>query len=155
MEKTPLKKTPLKMVSIGQVAARTGLAVSAVRFYEDKGLVRPERNRGGQRRYLPGDVRRLSFVVAAQRLGLSLTDIKEALDTLPDGRAPTKADWTRLSKAIHARLERQIARLKRLQDSLDGCMGCGCLSLETCQLYNRDDRAGARGPGPQFVLGED
>jgi MerR family redox-sensitive transcriptional activator SoxR len=139
-------------LSIGEVAARTGLSVSAIRFYQEKDLVRPGRNAGGQRRFSRADLRRLSFVVAAQRLGLSLTEIKEALDTLPNGRAPTKADWTRLATRIRARLDAQIGMLQRLQSKLDGCLGCGCLSLETCALYNPEDRAGAAGPGPRFVL---
>lgn len=141
-------------LSIGEVAARTGLSVSAIRFYQDRRLVRPDRNSGGQRRFSRADLRRLSFVVAAQRLGLSLTEIREALDTLPDGRAPTKADWTRLATGIKARLDARIVMLHRLQSKLDGCLGCGCLSLETCALYNPDDRAAAAGPGPRFVLDE-
>jgi MerR family redox-sensitive transcriptional activator SoxR len=139
-------------LSIGEVAARTGLSVSAIRFYQEKDLVRPDRNAGGQRRFSRADLRRLSFVVAAQRLGLSLTDIKDALDTLPNGRAPTKADWTRLATRIRARLEAQVNMLQRLQAKLDGCLGCGCLSLETCALYNPGDRAASAGPGPRFVL---
>lgn len=139
-------------LSIGEVAARTGLSISAIRFYQDKDLVRPDRNAGGQRRFSRADLRRLSFVVAAQRLGLSLTDIKAALDTLPNGRAPTKADWTMLATRIQAQLEAQIGMIQRLQARLDGCLGCGCLSLEACALYNPDDGAAAAGPGPRFVL---
>lgn len=147
--------TKLKLfLSIGKVAARTGLSISSIRFYQEKQLVQPDRNAGGQRRFSRADLRRLSFVVAAQRLGLSLTEIKDALDTLPNGRAPTKADWTRLATHIKARLEAQIGMLQRLQSRLDGCLGCGCLSLKTCALYNPDDRAAAAGPGPRFVLGE-
>jgi len=143
-----LKRT----LSIGDIADRTGLSVSAVRFYEDKGLVAPERNAGGQRRYTRADLRRLSFVMAAQRLGLSLTAIAEAMSALPADRAPSKADWTRVATDIEARLEAQISMLQALRDKLDGCIGCGCLSLETCALYNADDRAAAAGPGPRFIL---
>jgi MerR family redox-sensitive transcriptional activator SoxR len=146
-----LKRT----LSIGDIAQRTGLSVSAVRFYEDKGLVAPERNAGGQRRYTRADLRRLSFVMAAQRLGLSLTAIAEAMSALPADRAPSKADWTRVATGIEARLEAQIAMLQALRDKLDGCIGCGCLSLETCALYNADDRAAAAGPGPRFILPAD
>lgn len=141
-----------RTLSIGAIARRTGLSVSAIRFYEDKGLVTPERNPGGQRRYTRADLRRLSFVTAAQRLGLSLSDIREALDALPAGQAPTKQDWTRVAVKIDARLDAQIAMLQNLKTRLDGCIGCGCLSLETCALYNPDDRAGAAGPGPRFVF---
>lgn len=141
--------------SIGDIAARTGLSVSAIRFYEDKGLVTPERNAGGQRRYSRVDLRRLSFVMAAQRLGLSLGDIRTALDTLPAGQAPAKRDWTRVAVAIEARLNAQISMLQNLRDRLDGCIGCGCLSLETCALYNPDDRAAASGPGPRFIFQDD
>jgi len=143
-----LKRT----LSIGGVASRTGLSVSAIRFYEDKGLVSPERNAGGQRRYTRADLRRLSFVMAAQRLGLSLIDIRAALKALPPDRAPTRRDWTGVAKQIEARLTAQIAMLEALRDKLDGCIGCGCLSLETCALYNPDDRAGAAGPGPRFIV---
>lgn len=146
-----LKRT----LSIGDVAARTGLSVSAIRFYEDKGLVSPERNAGGQRRYTRADLRRLSFVMAAQRLGLSLVDIAAALQALPADRAPSKADWKRVATGIEARLEAQIAMLQALRDKLDGCIGCGCLSLETCALYNPEDRAGAAGSGPRFIFVEE
>ena len=146
-----LKRT----LSIGDVAARTGLSVSAIRFYEDKGLVSPERNAGGQRRYTRVDLRRLSFVMAAQRLGLTLTDIAGALSALPPDRAPSRADWARVARGIETRLEAQIAMLQALRDKLDGCIGCGCLSLETCALYNPDDCAGAAGPGPRFVFQND
>jgi MerR family redox-sensitive transcriptional activator SoxR len=141
-----------RTLSIGDVARRTGMSVSAIRFYEDKGLVSPERNAGGQRRYTRPDLRRLSFVMAAQRLGLSLSEIRAALDTLPAGQAPTKKDWTRVAVKIEARLDAQIAMLQNLRDKLDGCIGCGCLSLDACALYNSDDRAGAAGPGPRFIF---
>ena len=146
---------PKRMLSIGDIAARTGLSVSAIRFYEEKGLVAPERNAGGQRRYTRADLRRLSFIMAAQRLGLSLTDIAAAMSALPADRAPSKADWARVAAGIEARLEAQITMLQALRDKLDGCIGCGCLSLETCALYNADDRAAAAGPGPRFILPPD
>jgi MerR family redox-sensitive transcriptional activator SoxR len=142
-------------LSIGDMAARTGLSVSAIRFYEDKGLVTPERNAGGQRRYTRADLRRLSFIMAAQRLGLSLTDIAAALESLPADRAPSKADWAKVATGIEARLDAQIAMLQALREKLGGCIGCGCLSLETCTLYNPDDRAGAVGPGPRFIFQDD
>lgn len=141
-----------RTLSIGDVATRTGMSVSAIRFYEEKGLVSPERNAGGQRRYTRPDLRRLSFVMAAQRLGLSLSDIAAALATLPAGHAPTKQDWTRVAVKIEARLDAQIAMLQNLKAKLSGCIGCGCLSLETCSLYNPDDRARLAGPGPRFIL---
>jgi MerR family redox-sensitive transcriptional activator SoxR len=128
------------------------MSVSAIRFYEAKGLVTPERNAGGQRRYTRPDLRRLSFVMAAQRLGLSLTDIGAALATLPAGQAPTKQDWTRVAVQIESRLDAQIAMVQNLKTRLSGCIGCGCLSLETCALYNPDDRARLAGPGPRFIF---
>lgn len=139
-------------LTIGEMARRTGLSVSAIRFYEDKGLVAPDRNAGGQRRYTRADLRRLSFVMAAQRLGLSLSDIRRALDGLPADGAPSRKDWSRVAAKIEARLTAQIAMLENLRAKLDSCIGCGCLSLETCALYNPGDAAGARGPGPRFVF---
>jgi len=143
-----------RTLSIGQVAQRTGLAVSAIRFYEDRGLVQPERNAGGQRRFLRSDLRRLSFVLIAQKLGFTLTEITGLLADLPFDRALTKADWARMSADFRQTLDERIAMMERLRDRLDGCIGCGCLSLETCSLYNDGDHAAARGPGAQFVLGE-
>lgn len=141
-------------LSIGDVARRTGLSVSAIRFYEARGLVQPDRNQGGQRRFEKSDIRRLSFIQISQRLGLTLEDIGSALQSLPDGRTPTKRDWEKLSRAIRGSLDERIAMLTRLRNRLDGCIGCGCLSLKTCALYNPDDEAGAKGPGPRFVLGD-
>ena len=138
--------------SIGDLARRTGLSVSAIRFYETRGLVSPDRNSGGQRRFEPSDIRRLSFVLIAQKLGLSLEEISAALASLPQNRTPTKRDWEKLSKAIRSTLDARIAMMTRLRDRLDGCIGCGCLSLKTCALYNPDDMAGERGAGPRFVL---
>ena len=142
------------LLTIGDVAARTGLAVSAIRFYEDKGLVEPIRSAGGQRRFLRADIRRLSFILIAQQLGLSIGEIGALLKELPQGRTPTKADWTRISRAIRGRIDARIAELERTRDRLDGCIGCGCLSLKNCALYNPDDRAAAKGPGPRLVIEE-
>ncbi|WP_158969041.1 redox-sensitive transcriptional activator SoxR [Chachezhania sediminis] len=139
---------------IGALAARTGLAVSAIRFYEAQGLIRPWRNAGGQRRFQRADIRRLSFVMVAQRVGLSLPEIRAVLQTLPGGRTPTKADWDRMAAAFRAHLDARIAELELLRDNLDGCIGCGCLSLPTCALHNPKDRMGARGAGPRFLLGD-
>lgn len=139
-------------LSIGRLAERTGLAVSAIRYYEAQGLIAPWRNGGGQRRFHRADIRRLSFVMVAQQFGFSLTEIKALLDGLPGNRTPTRADWTRISKAFRARLDQRIATLERLRDKLDGCIGCGCLSLPKCQLYNPGDRAASRGTGPRFVV---
>lgn len=138
--------------SIGDLARRTGLSVSAIRFYETRRLVRPYRNKGGQRRFEPSDIRRLSFVLIAQKLGLTLEEISAALASLPEERTPTKKDWERLSKAMRSTLDERIAMMTRLRDRLDGCIGCGCLSLKNCAIYNPGDEAGARGAGPRFVI---
>lgn len=140
------------LLSIGDLAARTGLSVSAIRFYEEKGLVHPLRSAGGQRRFLRSDIRRLSFVLIAQQLGLSIGEIAAQLVKLPEGRAPTQRDWTRISNAIRGTIDARIAELERTRARLDGCIGCGCLSLKKCQLYNPEDRAGLRGPGPRYLL---
>ena len=139
---------------IGVIAERTGLAVSAIRFYEDAGLIRPDRNAGGQRRFLRSDIRRLSFIRIAQGLGFSLAEIRAALASLPEGRTPTKADWSRLSRRFRRVLDARIAQMETLRDKLDGCIGCGCLSLKTCALYNPDDRAAGAGAGPRYLLGD-
>lgn len=141
-------------LSIGQIASRTGLSVSAIRFYETRGLVTPIRNTGGQRRYMPSDIRRLSFVLIAQQLGFPLGEICERLRGLPEGRTPTKQDWARISRAFHQALQERIAILIRMRDRLDGCIGCGCLSLAKCALYNPDDRARRLGAGPRYLLGD-
>jgi MerR family redox-sensitive transcriptional activator SoxR len=142
------------LLTIGELARRTGLSVSAIRFYEAKGLLSPIRTGGNQRRFLRSDIRRLSFGLVAQRLGLSLSEIEAELARLPMGRAPTKEDWQQVSARIRARLDERIALLQRTRDRLDGCIGCGCLSLENCTLYNPEDRAGALGPGPRYLLAE-
>lgn len=139
---------------IGEVARRTGLSVSAIRFYEERGLVTAGRNSGGQRRFARSDIRRLSFVMIAQTMGFSIERIAQALSSLPDHRAPTKAEWAKMADEFREDLNERIATLVRLRDKLDGCIGCGCLSLEDCELYNADDRAGTTGSGPRFVLAE-
>jgi MerR family redox-sensitive transcriptional activator SoxR len=141
-------------LTIGQLSARTGLAVSAIRYYETQGLVSPWRNAGGQRRFDRGDLRRLSFVMIAQQLGFTLPQIRAELDHLPKQRTPTRADWARISKGFRAALDARIEALTRLRDGLDGCIGCGCLSLKTCQLHNHADRAAQKGPGPRYLMGD-
>ena len=139
------------VLTIGQLAARTGLSVSAIRFYEEKGLVHPVRNAGNQRRYLRADIRRLSFVLIAQQLGFTVREIAEELAALPKDRAPSLADWQRSSTRFLAEVDRRIASLQRLRDNLDGCIGCGCLSLDKCALYNPRDAAAELGPGPRVL----
>jgi len=138
-------------LTIGEVSARAGVATSALRYYEDQGLIHAERTTGNQRRYSRATLRRVAFIRSAQRVGLSLEEIAEALATLPEGRTPTRADWARLSRSWRPRIDAQIERLERLRDKLDGCIGCGCLSLRTCALNNSDDRAASRGPGAVFL----
>ncbi len=141
----------MKHLSIGEVAARTGLAPSAIRFYEDKGLIAATRGPGGQRQFERSDIRRLSFVMIAQRVGLTLDEIRAALDSLPAGRTPNENDWTDLAARWRPLLDERIAVLERLRDRLDACLGCGCLSLRTCALANTDDILGADGPGPRYI----
>ncbi|MCK8464133.1 redox-sensitive transcriptional activator SoxR [Aliiroseovarius sp. S1339] len=141
-------------ISIGTLANRTGLAVSAIRYYETQGLVAPERNAGGQRRFLRSDIRRLSFVMIAQKFGFTLDHIREVLSRLPQGRTPTAKDWTDISQDFRAELDEQIEALTRLRNKLDGCIGCGCLSLDRCALYNPDDVAAEKGAGPRYLMGD-
>ncbi len=141
-------------ISIGQLADRTGLAVSAIRYYETQGLVSPERNAGGQRRFLRSDIRRLSFVQIAQQFGFSIGQIRETFEALPDGRTPTKADWTKISRSFRTELDERIETLTNLRNKLDGCIGCGCMSLKSCELYNLQDRAGKLGSGPRYLMGD-
>ena len=145
--------TSSPLLTIGEVARRTGLSVSAIRFYEERGLVSAIRTGGNQRRFLRSDIRRLSFALVAQRLGLSLAEVEAELAALPQGRAPTQGDWEAISRRLRARLDERIRMLERTRDLLDGCIGCGCLSLERCALYNPADRAARAGPGPRFLLG--
>ncbi len=138
---------PAGEMTIGEVAARSGVAVSALHFYESKGLIRSGRTAGNQRRYARDVLRRIVVIKVAQRTGIPLASIRDALSALPDGRTPTAADWSRLSRRWHAELDARIARLTRLRDHLDGCIGCGCLSLKQCPLRNPDDRMAGFGPG--------
>ena len=141
-------------LSIGALAARTGLAVSAIRYYEAQGLIAPWRNAGGQRRFERADIRRLSFVMIAQQFDFSLPEIAGLLDQLPNQRTPTPKDWAAISKTFRTRLDARIETLQTLRDNLDGCIGCGCLSLPKCKLYNPDDRAKAKGAGPRYLMGD-
>ena len=141
-------------LSIGELAARAGLAHSALRFYETQGLITSTRTDGGQRRYHRDVLRRVAFVRVAQRVGLSLDEIRDALATLPSSRTPNKADWARLSQAWRPRLDEQIAVLEGLRDELTECIGCGCLSFRACALYNPGDAASQLGTGPRYLLGD-
>ena len=136
-------------LTIGDLADRTGLAVSAIRFYETHDIVKPLRNKGGHRRYGRADIRRLSFVMAAQTLGFPLSEIADHLRALPDHKAPTKADWTRIGKSFRRKVDARIGALEELRDKLDGCIGCGCLSLKSCALYNPKDVKSQEGTGPR------
>ena len=141
------------ILPIGVLAQRTGLAVSAIRFYEEKGLITALRTSGNQRRFLRSDIRRLSFILIAQKLGLGLVEIEVELATLPQGRTPSQSDWQRISRSMRVQLDAKIQLLTRTRAKLEECIGCGCLSLQRCHLYNRDDRAGTAGTGPRYVLG--
>jgi len=140
-------------IPIGTLAARTGVAVSAIRFYEEKGLLASLRTSGNQRRFLRSDIRRVSFILIAQKLGLGLDEIEKELATLPHGRTPTLFDWQRISRSMRVAIDDRIKLLTRTRNQLDQCIGCGCLSLDRCRLYNKDDRMGAAGAGPRLVLG--
>jgi redox-sensitive transcriptional activator SoxR len=144
--------TSMTLISIGEVAERTGLAVSAIRYYEAEGLISARRSGGGRRLFLRSDIRRLSFIMIAQKLGFTLEEIRRELDSLPLERTPTKADWTRIAESFRVRLDQRIGMLMRLRDNLDGCIGCGCLSLDHCGLYNPDDQLARRGAGPRIVI---
>jgi MerR family redox-sensitive transcriptional activator SoxR len=147
--------TQIALLTIGELARRTGLSVSAIRYYEARGLVNAIRTSGNQRRFLRSDIRRLSFALIAQKLGLSLVEIEAELATLPAGRPPSLADWQAVSRRIRTALDARIAMLQRTRDRLDGCIGCGCLSLERCALYNPGDRAARAGAGPRFLVGDE
>ncbi|MEN9925720.1 MAG: redox-sensitive transcriptional activator SoxR [Pseudomonadota bacterium] len=140
------------LVPIGELARRTGLAVSAIRFYEEKGLIQALRTTGNQRRFLRSDIRRLSFILIAQRLGLGLVEIEAELSKLPQGRTPSLADWQKISRSMRVAIDAKIQLLTKARAKLEECIGCGCLSLERCRMNNRDDRAGVAGTGPRFVL---
>lgn len=139
-------------LSIGELAQRSGVATSALRYYESLGLISSERTVGNQRRYERAMLRRVAFIRIAQQVGVSLDEIKDALASLPEGRVPTKRDWERLSRRWRAELDERIAVLTRLRENLTGCIGCGCLSLGRCALYNPGDELAAEGPGPRRVL---
>jgi MerR family redox-sensitive transcriptional activator SoxR len=140
-----------QLLGIGEVAARSGVSVPAVRYYETRGLLTSVRDGGNRRRYPRSVLRRLAFVSAAQRVGLSLEEIAASLAELPAGRTPTRSDWTRLSRSWRARVDARIAELERLREDLDGCIGCGCLSLRRCALYNAGDAARTEGSGSRWV----
>lgn len=143
------------LLTIGQLAMRSGVATSALRFYEARGLIRSDRNDGNHRRYARSTLRRIAFIRAAQELGLSLEDVKTALRRLPDDRTPSRRDWQALSRAWRARLDARITDLERLRDDLTDCIGCGCLSLRRCRLFNRDDSAARLGSGARYLLGDE
>jgi MerR family transcriptional regulator, redox-sensitive transcriptional activator SoxR len=141
-------------LTIGEVSRRSGVAASALRFYEERGLIASERSGSGHRRYARPVLRRIAFIVFAQKIGLTLQEIGAELAMLPTDRAPTRADWERLSSGWTARIDRRIAELERLRHSLTECIGCGCLSLERCALANPGDRAAELGPGPRYWVGD-
>lgn len=142
------------LMTIGEVARRSGVATSALRFYEERGLISSERAGSGHRRYARSVLRRIAFVVFAQRVGLTLQEIGTELAKLPPDRAPTRRDWSRLSRGWSARIDERIAELERLKIGLTECIGCGCLSLERCKLANPGDRASGLGPGPRYWVGD-
>ena len=141
-------------MTIGEVSRRSGVASSALRFYEQRGLIASERAGSGHRRYARSVLRRIAFIVFAQRVGLTLEEIGAELAKLPPGRVPTRRDWSRLSEGWTSRIDRRIAELERLRAGLTECIGCGCLSLERCRLANPGDRAASLGPGPRFWVGD-
>jgi len=144
----------VELLTIGDFAARSGVAPSALRYYERERLIRSTRTGGNQRRYQRTELRRVAFIKVAQQVGVSLDEIREALAALPESRTPTKADWTRLSARWRKRLDERIQLMERLRDQLTGCIGCGCLSLKRCTLINPEDRLAAIGPGPRKLLGD-
>jgi len=139
-------------LTIGELAARSGVAASALRYYERRGLIRAGRTSGNQRRYDRAELRRVAFIRIAQQIGVSLEEIKTALDELPDNRTPTRADWSRLSAHWRRKLDERIALMASLRDDLTECIGCGCLSMRRCRLYNADDRLAADGTGPRLLI---
>ncbi len=143
-----------RLLTVGEVAARAGVATSALRFYEANGLIVSDRTSAGHRRYHADVLRRVGFIKVAQRVGLSLGEIHAALDSLPSKRTPNRRDWSKLAASWQPMLDERIALLESMRDKLDGCIGCGCLSLDTCALYNPNDLAAERGVGPRFLLGD-
>ena len=150
MQRT-LEQSGLRAMTVGEVAARSGVAVSTLHFYEQQGLIHSWRNSGNQRRYAREVLRRVAVIKVAQRTGIPLAEIREALATLPENRTPTADDWHRLSTKWRGDLDERIVRLQRLRDQLDGCIGCGCLSLGVCPLRNPWDKLGEEGPGPRLL----
>jgi MerR family redox-sensitive transcriptional activator SoxR len=142
------------LLTIGEVSRRSGVASSALRFYEDRGLISSERREGGQRRYARHVLRRIAFIVFAQRIGLTLAEIGAELAKLDPNRVPNRRDWSRLSATWAARIDERIGELERLRTGLTECIGCGCLSLDRCSLANPDDRAASAGPGPRYWIGD-
>jgi MerR family transcriptional regulator, redox-sensitive transcriptional activator SoxR len=142
----------MELLTIGDFAVRSGVAPSALRYYEKEGLIRSTRTGGNQRRYQRSELRRVAFIRIAQQVGVSLDEIREALAELPESLTPTRADWTRLSAHWRKRLDDRIALMERLRDQLTGCIGCGCLSLQRCKLVNPSDRLAATGPGARILL---
>lgn len=148
------KLSTVELLPIGKLASRTGLSITAIRFYETEGLVSAQRNAGGQRRFARSDIRRLSFVKICQGLGFPLAEIRQVLSELPDGRTPTKRDWEKLSHEFAKEIDLRIETLSQLRETLTGCIGCGCLSLAKCRLYNPDDKAAIHGAGPRYLMGD-
>ncbi|QBJ97431.1 redox-sensitive transcriptional activator SoxR [Rhodococcus sp. ABRD24] len=148
-------RTPTDLLSVGEVAARVGIATSAVRFYEDQGLITSERTAGNQRRYRRHVLRRLSLVLVAKRLGIPLSEVAEVFATLPADHMPGKRDWDRISRQWAAHLEARRRELEQLERELNGCIGCGCLSLRRCRVLNPGDALGIEGPGPRLLPHED
>lgn len=148
------KGSPSKVFTVGQMASRAGVATSALRFYEENGLIESDRNEAGHRRYQPDVLRRVGFIKVAQQVGLTLGEIRAALDSLPEQRTPTRKDWAKLATSWQPILDERIAMLEAMKEKLDGCIGCGCLSLDSCALYNPADIAAERGAGPRYLLGD-
>jgi MerR family redox-sensitive transcriptional activator SoxR len=142
------------LLTIGEVSRRSGVAASALRFYEERGLITSERAGSGHRRYPRPALRRIAFIVFAQRIGLTLEEVRDELEKLPENRVPKRSDWAKLSSSWTARIDARIAELERLRAGLTECIGCGCLSLDRCKLANPEDRVGGRGPGPRYWIGD-
>lgn len=150
-----MSHNPTELLTVGEVARRAGMATSAVRFYEQQGLITSTRTPGNQRRYPRHVLRRISIIQAAQRFGVTLTEVATILADLPEDRMPSKADWTRLSRRWHAQLESRRREIEHLEAELTGCIGCGCLSLATCRVVNLNDALAERGPGPRRLINPD
>jgi MerR family redox-sensitive transcriptional activator SoxR len=148
------ESTRSRLLAIGEVASRAGLATSAIRFYEANGLISSVRNESGHRRYRADVLRRVGFIKVAQRVGLSLREIEQSLASLPSNRTPTKLDWAKLATSWQPMLDERIALLESMREKLDGCIGCGCLSLDACALYNPLDTAARHGVGPRWLMGD-